>query len=127
MADLTDQEYEAAEERGRFVFETEPHARSVRHDLQSGLTIVELYNGCTFGFPPRKLQGLENASDDELLEVEVIGLGYGLHWESRDADFTVGGLMAGRFGSAAHMARERARLRAILDAADNNTRPQAAE
>lgn len=125
MAELTDAEIEAATERGRYVFETEPHAKAVRHDVKSGMTVVELYNGCTFAFPPRRLQGLEQASDSELLDVEIIGLGYGLHWEALDADFTVGGLMAGRFGTAAHMARERARLRAILDKAEE-TRPHAA-
>jgi len=125
MADLTDQEFEAAEERGRIVFETEPHARAVRHDLASGMTVVDLYNGCTFAFPPRRLQGLENATDEELSQVEVGGLGFGLHWEALDADFSVGGLMAGRFGSAAHMERERARLRAML-AKREAARPHAA-
>jgi hypothetical protein len=116
MDEITDEEFAAAEERGRVVFETEPHAKAVRHDPKSGLTVVELYNGCTFAFPPRRLQGLTDASDDELMQVEINGMGYGLHWESRDADFTVGGLMAGRFGTAAYMERERARLRAILTA-----------
>lgn len=126
MADLTTEEYEAARERGRILFETEPHARAVRHDSQSGMTVVELYNGCTFAFPPRRLQGLENASDEELAAVEIIGIGHGLHWESRDADFTVGGLMAGRFGSEAYMARERARLRALLDDAEKSAKSHAA-
>lgn len=126
MADLTDAEFEAATERGRIEFETEPHAKAVRHDLKSGMTVVELYNGCTFAFPPKRLQGLEQASDDDLLAVEINGLGYGLHWESLDADFTVGGLMAGRFGSDAHMARERARLRAILEEREKKSRHHAA-
>jgi hypothetical protein len=126
MADLTDQEFDAATERGRVVFETEPHAKSVRHDPKSGMTIVDLYNGCTFAFPPRRLQGLETAVDDDLLRVEISGLGYGLHWETLDADFTLGGLMAGRFGSAAHMERERERLRTALADAEKNLRPHAA-
>jgi len=126
MAELTDEEFAAAEQRGRYLFETEPHARSVRHDRRSGMTVVELYNGCTFAFPPRRLQGLEQASDDELSQVEINGLGYGLHWEALDADFTVQGLMAGRFGSAAYMERERARLRAILDQRANTSQPNAA-
>jgi hypothetical protein len=122
MAEPSDEELDAATARGRVTFETEPHARSVMHDVRSGMTIVELYNGCTFAFPPRRLQGLEQASDDELLSVEIIGHGYGLHWEAPDADFTIRGLMAGRFGSAAYMERERARLRAMLD--DGLTDPQ---
>ena len=115
MADLTEVEYEAATERGRVSFETEPHAKSARYDRRTGMVVVELYNGCTFAFPPRQCQDLEDATDDELAEVEIIGWGFGLHWETRDADFTVPGLMAGRFGTAKFMEKHRQRLRAILD------------
>lgn len=126
MSDLTDEEIEAANERGRIVFETEPHARAVRYDIKSKMIIVDLYNDCTFAFPPRQLQGLENATDAQLAEVETSGMGYGLHWEALDADFTVGGLMQGRFGSRAYMERQRAKLRSILNEAERNPRPHAA-
>ncbi len=33
------------------------------------------------------------------------GTGYGLHWEALDADLSVPGLLAGRFGTQAFMAR----------------------
>ena len=115
MAELTDEEYEAARERGRVEFETKPHARTARYDRDAGMVVVELYNGCVFSFPPRQLQGLENASDAELASVEVIGIGYGLHWEPLDADFTVHGLMEGRFGTAKYMAPLRARLRSLME------------
>ena len=110
----TDDEYEAACERGRVEFETQPHAMRARYDPEMRMVVVHLYNGCVFSFPPRELEGLETATDAELDEIEVIGMGYGLHWESRDVDFTVPGLLAGRFGGAAHMAPRRARLRAML-------------
>jgi hypothetical protein len=67
--------------------------------------LVELTNGCTFTFPPALVQGLEEASDTELREVELLGSGSGLHWESRDVDISVPGLLNGLFGTAAHMAR----------------------
>jgi hypothetical protein len=70
---------------------------------------VALTNGCTFVFPARALQGLAGASDEDLGEVEVLGSGYGLHWETLDADFTVPGLLMGMFGSRAWMDREHAR------------------
>ena len=50
-------------------------------------------------------QGLETASDDELEAVEILGAGYGLHWEALDVDLSVPGLMAGLFGTKAYMAR----------------------
>ncbi len=109
MADLTDADIEAAIEEGRIVFETEPHARAARYDGASGLLIIELTNGAVYSVPARYLQGLADASDDAIARVDI-GSGYGLHWDDLDADFTVGGLLAGRFGTAAYMAEFRKRL-----------------
>jgi hypothetical protein len=67
--------------------------------------IVELTNGCTFAFPPRLAQGLENATADQLAEVEILGRGSGLHWEALDADLLVPNLLAGLFGTQVYMAR----------------------
>ena len=62
-------------------------------------------NGCTFAFPPRLAQELEDATDAQLAQVEVLDTGTGLHWEDLDVDFSVAGLISGIFGTAAHMAR----------------------
>lgn len=115
MAELSDEDYEAACERGRVEFKTQPHAARARYDRATGMLVPELYSGCVFSVPARELQGLEAASDDELAAVELLGVGAGVHWESRDADFSVEGLMAGRFGTAQSMAPRRARLRAMLE------------
>ncbi len=56
--------------------------------------------------PARSLQGLEDATDDELSEVELAGE-TGLHWESKDVDFTIAGLMHGIFGTGAFMEAQR--------------------
>ena len=103
MADLTDAEIDAALERGRALRLIEPRAVEVRYDRGAGRIIVELTNGCTFAFPPRSLQGLEAASDDEIAGVEVLGAGSGLHWSIGDTDFSIAGLLAGRFGTRAFM------------------------
>lgn len=105
MVDLTDAEIDTALERGRIAQQTEPRATSARYDAKNGRIIVDLTNGCTFAFPPRIAQGLETATDDELASVEILGAGYGLHWEALDTDFTVGGLLAGVFGTKTYMAR----------------------
>ena len=105
MVELTDAEIEAATERGRIAQQTEPRADTARYDRQNSRIIVDLTNGCTFAFPPRLAQGLETATDEELASVEILGAGYGLHWESLDVDLSVPGLMAGLFGTRAYMAR----------------------
>ena len=106
---IDDTEIDAARRRGEILAKAEPRAAAVRYDPASGRVTVDLTNGCTFAFPARALQGLGDASDDDLAAVEVLGAGHGLHWEALDADFTVPGLLAGLFGTRAWMAREQAR------------------
>jgi hypothetical protein len=95
----SDEQLKAAEARGRAMVETEPRAASARYDPPTGRIVVELTNGCTFAFPARRIEELETASDAEIAEVQVAGAGFGLHWPSRDADLTIGGLMNGVFGT----------------------------
>jgi hypothetical protein len=96
----------AAKRRGQRSMGTEPRARAVRYHRASGRIHVDLTNGCSFAFPARQAQGLETASDAELAEVEILGLGLGLHWER--VDLSVPGLLAGMFGTKAFMDRQRA-------------------
>lgn len=105
MVELTDAGIDAAMERGRIARELEPRAASARYDRDADRIVVELTNGCTFAFPPRLAQGLENAPAGQLAQVEILGEGYGLHWEELDIDFSVPGLLAGIFGTKAYMAR----------------------
>ena len=96
---------ETALERGRIAQETEPRAVSARYDTKSGRIIVELTSGATFAFPPALVEGLCDGTPEQLAEVEVQGLGFGLHWESLDEDYSVPGLMNGIFGTARWMAK----------------------
>lgn len=102
---LTDAEIDAALARGEVARRSEPRAISARYDAGADRVVVELTNGCAFVFPPHLAQGLKGARPEQLAAVEVQGSGYGLHWEALDADLSVPGLMAGLFGTAAHMAR----------------------
>ncbi|WP_380785273.1 DUF2442 domain-containing protein [Sphingomonas sp. R86521] len=104
MIELTDEEMAIANERGRIEMATKPRARAARYDRAQDRIVVDLVNGSTFSFPPQLLQGFDRATPEQIAEVEVLGVGFGLHWESLDADFTVAGLMAGRFGNARYMA-----------------------
>ena len=97
-----------AERRGAEMLETEPRAKTARFDAASSRIVVDLSNGCSFAFPAYLAQGLEDASPDALAEVEVLGQGYGLHWEKLDVDLSIPGLLAGLFGTKAFMDRQRA-------------------
>lgn len=108
MVKLSDKKFEAAEALGHRVYEAVPHAATVRYDRKKERLIIDLTNNCTFAVPARFLQGLEEASNEQIEAFEMSGDGYGLHWDGLDADFTVHGLLIGSFGTKAHMARLKA-------------------
>ena len=109
MAEMTDARIDQALDRGRTARLREPRATAARFDPVLGQIVVELTNGCTFTFPPRLAQGLEIATEEQLSRVEIQGAGSGLHWEALDADLSIPGLLAGLFGTQAHLARQAGR------------------
>ena len=99
MAELSGARIDAALARGRQILETEPRAVSARYDRVLDRVVVELTSSCTFAFPPRLAQGLEAATDAQLEAAEILGAGYGMHWEALDVDLSIPGLLAGLFGA----------------------------
>jgi hypothetical protein len=81
----------------------EPRAKTVHYDATRRQIIVDLTNGCTFIFPADMGQGLANATNEELSDVQVLGQGFGLHWEKLDADLSIASLVVGIFGSKSWM------------------------
>jgi len=108
MGDDFDAMIADAEGRGRKSMRFEPRARTARYDAKTGRVRIELTNGCSFAFPARLAQGLEHASHKDLAQVEILGMGFGLHWERLDVELSVPGLLAGLFGTKAFMDRQRA-------------------
>lgn len=99
----SDAQAEAAAARGATLMASEPRAQSVRYDRRNGRIVVGLSNECVFAFPARRVQGLEEATDAEIGEAEILGAGFALHWETRDVDISLRGLMNGVFGAKAWM------------------------
>ena len=102
---VTDEEYEAATRAGEAFRRANPWAVSAHYDAARGRIVVELSSGLEIAFRPEDAQGLEHATPEQLAEVEVLGVGYGLHWESLDADVYVPALLKGITGTAAWMRR----------------------
>jgi hypothetical protein len=109
MAELKNERIGEANARGRLIRETQPHALHALYDAKADRVIVELTNGATFAFPPRLVEGLHDASPAEIGKIEVIGRGFGLHWEALDLDYSVPGLVSGIFGTAKWMAAQAGR------------------
>jgi hypothetical protein len=82
---------------------TEPRAISVSFDRSSGLIVIALKNGTFFSFPPILVQGLENATAEDLDDVWLDASGSSVHWDRLDADFNIARLVAGIFGTKVWM------------------------
>lgn len=121
MVEISDREIDAALARGKIARLGEPRADSAHYDRALGRIVVALTGGATFAFPPRLVQGLERAAEEQLAKVEILGQGYGLHWEELDVDLSIPGLMAGIFGTASHMARRAGQAKSPAKAAAART------
>lgn len=89
----------AAMESGREAEENEPRAVMARYDARSKRMIIDLRSGVTFIFPVKLVEGMEEATKRELSEVEILGNGAALHWDSLDIDLSVPQLLMGVFGT----------------------------
>lgn len=98
-------QYQRAVEVANQARVTEPQAVSAHYDNINRLIIIRLNSGASFSFPPDIAQGLAGVSPEDLAAVEITPSKTGLHWERLDADFSVSGLLSGRFGTKAWMAR----------------------
>ncbi|SNT29611.1 Protein of unknown function [Granulicella rosea] len=96
---VTQQEHDEALERGRELIRNNPGAVRVRFDKELRQVIVELNRGFSITFPPERAQGLENASDEDLSEIEINSSGLGIYFPRIDADLWVPALAKGRFGN----------------------------
>ena len=117
MVELTTEEFEAAKARGDARMRG-PRAESAHYDAGRDRVIVRLTTGVEIGFAPRDVEGLHDASVDDLKAVEVEAFGLGIHFPAIDADLYVPALLEGMLGSTRWMA-------ARLGAAGGRTRSAA--
>jgi hypothetical protein len=124
---VTDEDVQQAEKR-MTAQRANGFAVSARYDRRDALVVIELNTGVRVAFPPRLVEGLADASADELAEVEISPAGVGLHWPKLDADVYVPALLQGVVGSKRWMAAElgavggKARSSAKAEAARENSR-----
>ena len=88
-----------ATRRGEKELRTEPLATSARLDRRSRCVVIELNKGSTLSIPVDLLQGLAGASLKDLSRIEIPNPGCEIEWPVLDQQFTIQGLLAGRFGT----------------------------
>lgn len=104
MIEATDEEIAAANAEGERRIREDPHALSVRYDRKSGRIVLEMTTSCTLAIPARRIQGLADATDAELAEVELFDDGFALEWEKLDVHASIEVLARGVFGGKRWMA-----------------------
>lgn len=114
MAVLTNDTIDVALERGRLAQTHECRAAKATYDRHSRHVVIELTSVCVFSFPASLVEALRAVDDDQVADVEILGHGYGLHWEALDLDLSLAGLMAGRFGSRGTEGSGRLRIGSAL-------------
>jgi hypothetical protein len=93
MADITDEEIEAARRRGEEAMRTEPHAVTARYDESAETLILELRKGATVIIPIRLLNEVRGATARQLAEARPTRFGDAIEFEEIDMHISVKGLM----------------------------------
>ena len=96
-------QYAMAKKRGEEAMKREPQARAVCYDRETNRVVVDLKNGATFIFPCKLVQGLRDASRQDIEQVKLGPRGSALYWDNIGVDFSLASLMAGIFGTRAWM------------------------
>ena len=100
----TDAEIEAALNRAK-AHAGDPLAQGVEHIPALNLLIVTLSNQRRLVLPIEDLQGLENASHEQLQNYELLGHGTGISFPDLDVDLYVPALIEGVYGNRRWMAQ----------------------
>lgn len=95
---LTEEDFlaqvEAAREADRIADLTEPRAKSVSYNRETGRIDVELKLGQAFSFPPGMFPQLAGLTPEQLATVETDPMGEGLIWEEDNVDVATAGVLA---------------------------------
>jgi len=100
----TDAEIEAAFERAK-LHDSDPLAQKVEHIPDLNLLIVGLSNGRRLVLPIEDLQGLSEATHEQIQNYELLGRGTGISFPDLDVDLYVPALIEGVYGNRRWMAQ----------------------
>jgi len=99
----TDTEIDAALEAAK-EFDDEPRATSADYiGDRADVVVIRLSTGGRLTIPREELQGLENATETQLSEIQLWGGGISLSWPQLDVDHYLPHLLEHRYGSDAWM------------------------
>lgn len=97
--DVLNQQFEEATKRGRETLLASPKAKTVSYNAKSKRIVIELENGVSAIIPVGLIEVLQNASNEQINDVEIAVEGLYLRWTSLDEDLFVPNLLQGVFGT----------------------------
>jgi hypothetical protein len=100
----TDAEIEAALKRAK-LHDSDPRAHTIEHIPALKLLIVGLSNGRRLVLPIEDVQGLGNATHEQIQNYELLGRGTGISFPELDVDLYVPALIEGVYGNRRWMAQ----------------------
>lgn len=77
----------------------EPLVTSVTHDQRLNCLILHFGDGGRHIIPIERIEGMQGATRKQILAVEILGNGTGLHWPQLDLDLYVPHLLKGILGT----------------------------
>lgn len=89
--------------RGQENMENSPKARKAHFDRKNKRLMIDLQNGVTILIPAKLIQIFQNASFDDIDDVEIVLNGLYLRWNRLDEDLSVSNLIKGIFGTSKWM------------------------
>jgi hypothetical protein len=101
---VMDAEIEQARLRRDEQLAMEPLATSVRYDRIGDTIVIEINNGAALTIPRRLMQGLTDATEEQLQSGKTRGHGTWIEFEDLDAQFTIMSLLMGVYGGKQWMA-----------------------
>ncbi len=94
-----DEEFAATTARAEQRLRDEPHMVKAHYDGKIGRVILSLSSGAWYAFRPDDAQGLQCATNAQLRKISITPSQFGIDFPLLDAQFDIGGLLKGHFGS----------------------------
>lgn len=96
---ILETEFEEAARRGKETIANSPKAKKISYNSKTKRLVIDLESGVTTLIPVNLIQILQNATDEQISDVEIAVEGLYLRWISLDEDLFLPNLMQGIFGT----------------------------
>ncbi|MBA2495148.1 MAG: DUF2442 domain-containing protein [Acidobacteria bacterium] len=100
-----ERQFVEATRRGEKEMANAPKAKKVNFDRKTKRLLIDLQNGITILVPISIIQIFQNATNEEIADVELLLNGLYLRWNQLDEDLSVPNLLEGRFGTPKWMSK----------------------